>query len=138
MTNIDFFERLESLGSDQLKQDQAIKELGTEIRNLITNAWIGDVDLSSIWQCAANVYWCFRAHRRNMIAHFENAKSDKYYHSALSCEYLFTCEFSEVFTLGNAYKYLSRYITEGFAKSGNAQDIYKALHYIYLTVNKHA
>lgn len=44
-------------------------------------------------------------------------------------EYLFTSKSPDV-ALFNAFKYLQRYGTQGFEKSGNVKDLYKALHYI--------
>ncbi len=40
------------------------------------------------------------------------------------------------FNCGNAAKYLKRYMTDGYAKSNNPDDVYKALHYLLLELDR--
>jgi hypothetical protein len=40
------------------------------------------------------------------------------------------------YNIGNASKYLKRYLTEGFEKSGNPQDIMKAIHYLIFEITR--
>lgn len=41
------------------------------------------------------------------------------------------------FNVGNAAKYLKRYLTIGYAKSGNIEDLYKAIHYLLFEIARH-
>jgi hypothetical protein len=41
------------------------------------------------------------------------------------------------FNVGNAMKYCKRYLTKGFEKSGNVNDLYKAIHYLLYQIIAH-
>lgn len=40
------------------------------------------------------------------------------------------------FNCGNAAKYLKRYMTDGFSKSNNPDDLYKAIHYLLMELDR--
>lgn len=42
---------------------------------------------------------------------------------------------SKYFNLGNASKYVKRYLTVGYDKSGNIKDLHKALHYLLMELD---
>ena len=44
--------------------------------------------------------------------------------------------YGKAFNCGNAAKYLSRYMTEGFPKSNNPDDIKKAIHYLLFELKR--
>lgn len=43
---------------------------------------------------------------------------------------------SKEFLIGNAAKYLTRYMSEGDEKSGNRDDLFKAIHYLKLELDR--
>jgi hypothetical protein len=40
------------------------------------------------------------------------------------------------FNIGNSTKYNKRYLTTGFNKSGNVEDLYKSIHYLLMEIDR--
>ncbi len=51
---------------------------------------------------------------------------------------MFSEEHSTGFNLGNALKYIDRFMTTGFEKSRNPKDLLKAIHYILFELVNHS
>lgn len=64
-----------------------------------------------------------------VLTYLSSTYGDKYAASPLSTMGVILAPVGKGFNMGNAAKYISRYITEGYSKSDNPQDVIKALHY---------
>ena len=53
-------------------------------------------------------------------------------------EVIYSDEHGKGYNIGNACKYLQRYMTKGFEKSENPKDLQKAIHYILFELTRKA
>lgn len=61
---------------------------------------------------------------------------DKYANSPIPSGPFIVSEYGKGFNCGNSLKYLSRYCTEGYAKSNDVKDLFKAVHYILFEIKR--
>lgn len=72
----------------------------------------------------------FAAEIKNMVGYLASTYQDKYQCSEVRNEgIIYSPRNGKGFNIGNAVKYLSRYLTTGFEKSENPKDLQKAIHY---------
>ena len=63
--------------------------------------------------------------------HLDGTNDDKYFAATVRTnELILSKNLGMGFNIGNAIKYLSRYTTTGYSKSGARKDLKKAIHYI--------
>jgi hypothetical protein len=102
------------------KQDKMVDSLMNDIGDLLA------VDVEIIEATA------------NVISHIKKTHSDKYEAEMVPAVDLYGLmrysPHGKGYNIGNASKYLKRYLTNGFEKSSNPQDLYKAAHYILFEI----
>lgn len=68
---------------------------------------------------------------RDLVTHLTRTFDDKYAKSPVETKgIIYSHNFGKGYNCGNATKYIQRYLTEGFSKSANPDDLLKALHYL--------
>ena len=104
------------------KQDKMIDTLMNDIGDLLS------VDLEIVEATA------------DVISHIKHTYDDKYEADIVPAVDLYGLmrhsSHGKGFNIGNASKYLKRYLTNGFEKSSNPDDLYKAAHYILLEISR--
>lgn len=104
------------------KQDKMVDTLMNDIGDLLA------VDLEIVEATA------------NVISHIKSTHQDKYEAEIVPALDLYGLmrysQHGKGFNIGNASKYLKRYLTSGFEKSSNPNDLYKAAHYILLEISR--
>jgi hypothetical protein len=74
-----------------------------------------------------------------MTNYFGETYGDKYRHSPMGnpgLALLYSKDYGKGANGYNATKYIQRYLSNGFEKSGNPQDIYKAIHYLLFELTR--
>lgn len=72
----------------------------------------------------------------DLTDYLNSTYGDKYHGAAISTGPFIESEYGKGFNCGNSLKYLSRYCTEGYHKSNNVQDLFKAIHYILFELKR--
>jgi hypothetical protein len=75
----------------------------------------------------------------DMTNYFGETYGDKYRHSPMGnpgLALLYSKDHGKGANGYNSIKYIQRYMTEGFEKSGNPKDLYKAIHYILFELTR--
>lgn len=73
----------------------------------------------------------------DVLAYLLTTYDDKYQNSDLDTVGIINSKYhGKGFNVGNAFKYISRYLTEGYDKSNNPQDLMKAIHYLLFELRR--
>jgi hypothetical protein len=72
----------------------------------------------------------FYSSLEEVIIYLSNTYDDKYQNSEIRTDkIIYSSHLGKGFNMGNAAKYISRYVTAGFQKSEMPADLMKAIHY---------
>lgn len=75
----------------------------------------------------------------NLFCYLSSTYGDKYANAEFNPKNIYLGQISgRGFNIGNAIKYLSRYQTDGYKKSYNIEDLYKAIHYLLFELIRRA
>ena len=72
----------------------------------------------------------------DVIEYVGTTFDDKYDNSMIKPMDMLMSEHGKILNVYSASKYLSRYSTEGYEKSGNPKDLMKAIHHILIEMNR--
>lgn len=72
----------------------------------------------------------------DLIDYIISTYGDKYEKSNIPVGPFIVSQYGKGYNCGNALKYLSRYCTEGYEKSDNVKDIFKAIHYLLFEIKR--
>jgi hypothetical protein len=67
--------------------------------------------------------------------YLKSVYGDKYFRKGIEVDpnvFTVSSKYGKGFNMGNACKYISRYLSEGYEKSSDVEDLMKAIHYLFL------
>jgi hypothetical protein len=68
--------------------------------------------------------------------YIQSTYSDKYEDSVIKMREFTKSDYGKGFNMGNSLKYHSRYLSKGYDKSNQKQDLFKMIHYILFELER--